>query len=93
MHPGWADTEAVQESLPIFYELTKPILRNASEGADTVYWLSASEEAGTTTGGFWLDRERQPQNILDSTLNTEEELKIFINNLKVVNDKFNPGSK
>ena len=93
MHPGWADTEAVKESLPVFYEFTKPILRNPAEGADTVFWLSASEEAGTTTGGFWLDRERQPQNIIDSTLNTEEEFKIFINNLKVVKDKYIPGAK
>ncbi len=36
MHPGWADTPGVAGSLPGFRRLTKPLLRNAEEGADTV---------------------------------------------------------
>lgn len=90
MHPGWADTEAVRESLPVFYDLTKLILRTAGEGADTVFWLAASEEAGGTTGGFWLDREKQPQYILESTFLNEGDERIFINHLMKLKDKILP---
>lgn len=90
MHPGWADTEAVRESLPVFYDLTRIILRSAAEGADTVFWLAASEEAGSTTGGFWLDRQKQPQYILDSTLQNEVDERVFINHLLTLKDKFLP---
>jgi hypothetical protein len=34
------------------------------------------------TGGFWFDREKQPQHILSTTENTEEEIQIFLNSLK-----------
>jgi len=82
MHPGWADTDAVRESLPMFYEFTKLILRSPRQAADTVFWLSAAEEVGLVTGGFWFDREKQPQHILNTTENSEEELQVFINSLK-----------
>jgi dehydrogenase/reductase SDR family protein 12 len=82
MHPGWADTDAVRESLPMFYEFTKLILRSPRQAADTVFWLSAAEEVGQITGGFWFDREKQPQHILNTTENSEEELQVFINSLK-----------
>ena len=59
MHPGWADTPGVSQSLPSFYKLTKPILRSAEEGADTILWLAASAEA-TATGKFWHDRRTWP---------------------------------
>jgi hypothetical protein len=55
MHPGWADTPGVQESLPRFHRLTGPLLRDAEGGADTTVWL-----AGTTpepaSGLLWHDR-------------------------------------
>jgi NAD(P)-dependent dehydrogenase (short-subunit alcohol dehydrogenase family) len=53
MHPGWADTPGVQDSLPGFRRLTAPILRTAEQGADTMVWLSACE---VDSGRFWLDR-------------------------------------
>lgn len=56
MHPGWADTQAVQDSLPTFYRLTKPFLRNAAQGADTIVWLASAPEPVTCNGQFWLDR-------------------------------------
>ena len=34
--PGWADTPAVQSSIPGFHKATKRILRSPLEGADTV---------------------------------------------------------
>jgi NAD(P)-dependent dehydrogenase (short-subunit alcohol dehydrogenase family) len=59
MHPGWADTGGVQRSLPRFRRLTRRILRDAEQGADTAVWLAASPEAAAAGGGFWLDRVRR----------------------------------
>lgn len=56
MHPGWADTPGVVHSLPTFYKVTKPFLRRPAEGADTIVWLAASDEAAGRTGLFWHDR-------------------------------------
>jgi NAD(P)-dependent dehydrogenase (short-subunit alcohol dehydrogenase family) len=56
MHPGWADTPGIGDSLPGFSRLIRPILRPVAHGADTIVWLVGSEEAGESTGGFWLDR-------------------------------------
>ena len=55
MHPGWADTPGVQESLPAFRLLTKPLLRSAEQGADTICWL-ASRSIADDSGKFWSDR-------------------------------------
>jgi hypothetical protein len=55
MHPGWADTPGVQESLPAFRLLTKPLLRSAEQGADTICWL-ASRGTADDSGKFWCDR-------------------------------------
>ncbi len=41
MHPGWADTPGVRESLPTFRRLTRPVLRDDAQGADTSVWLTA----------------------------------------------------
>jgi len=59
MHPGWADTPGVTDSLPRFAALTGPLLRDADSGADTAVWLTATGDA-TGTGGFWHDRRRRP---------------------------------
>ena len=60
MHPGWADTPGVQESIPGFRRLTAPILRSASEGADTIAWLAAVQPLPGKSGSFWSDREIRP---------------------------------
>lgn len=57
MHPGWADTPGVQSSLPTFRMVTKPFLRSAEQGADTISWLVADDEMTTHSGKFWCDRE------------------------------------
>ncbi|MEY4147274.1 MAG: hypothetical protein RL278_830 [Actinomycetota bacterium] len=57
MHPGWADTPGVQESIPSFRRVTAPILRTASEGADTIAWLAAVNPLPGVSGTFWSDRE------------------------------------
>jgi dehydrogenase/reductase SDR family protein 12 len=56
MHPGWADTPGVRESLPRFRALMGPLLRTPSQGADTMVWLAADPRALETNGQFWLDR-------------------------------------
>lgn len=58
MHPGWADTPGVATSLPRFHRVLGPILRSPDEGADTMVWLVAADEAAATSGELWLDRRR-----------------------------------
>ena len=60
MHPGWADTPGVQESIPGFRRVTAPILRSAREGADTIAWLSVVDTLPGASGTFWCDRETWP---------------------------------
>ena len=60
MHPGWADTPGVQESIPGFRRVTAPILRSASEGADTIAWLAAVNPLSKASSTFWSDREVRP---------------------------------
>lgn len=57
MHPGWADTPGVQDSIPLFRLLTRPILRTARQGADTIAWLAAVNPLPEKSGTFWCDRE------------------------------------
>lgn len=59
MHPGWADTAGVQHSMPWFRRLTRPILRDAGEGADTIVWLVA-QQGPLPTGRLWFDRSEAP---------------------------------
>ena len=57
MHPGWADTPGVQDSIPAFRRITKPILRSPEQGADTIAWLAAVQPIPGPSGSFWSDRE------------------------------------
>jgi dehydrogenase/reductase SDR family protein 12 len=60
MHPGWADTPGLAKSLPGFHRLTRPFLRDAHQGADTIVWLGAAPEPARSSGGFWHDRAARP---------------------------------
>ena len=64
MHPGWADTKGVQDALPLFRIVTRPIIRDLDAGADTIVWLGAAPEALQSTGGFWHDRRERPTHYL-----------------------------
>lgn len=55
MHPGWADTGGVANSLPTFRRLTQNILRSPAQGADTIVWLAAQQP--TPAAAFWFDRQ------------------------------------
>jgi len=67
MHPGWADTPGLDASLPGFRRFTGPLLRTASQGADTITWLAASHEVTWHSGGFYLDRQPHLTNVLPGT--------------------------
>lgn len=67
MHPGWADTPGVQESLPAFRTATKPLLRTPAQGADTISWLVADDAVLANSGKFWSDRAVRPIHKLTRT--------------------------
>lgn len=73
MHPGWADTPGVRVSLPGFHRLMRPLLRTAAEGADTIVWLAASDEARRYSGRFFLDRAPRRTHVLPFTREADEE--------------------
>ncbi len=60
MHPGWADTPGLAESLPGFYRLMRPVLRTAAEGADTIVWLATDPSVAKVSGKLFLDRRPRP---------------------------------
>ena len=70
MHPGWADTPGVQQSLPTFRRVTRPVLRDDAQGADTSVWLTAVEPA-PSTGRFWHDRIERPTDLLPTTRSSD----------------------
>lgn len=73
MHPGWADTPGVASSLPLFRALTKPVLRDAAAGADTIVWLAATEPR-PRGGQFWHDRVERPTHYRRSTRPSDAEV-------------------
>lgn len=73
MHPGWADTPGVRNSLPGFHRITRTILRTPEQGADTIVWLAAAPEAGEQTGKFWLDREPHLTSIFPGTAGSKKQ--------------------
>lgn len=59
MHPGWAETPGVTESLPTFDKVMRPLLRTAADGADTAVWLVAARPESRPPH-FWHDRAQRP---------------------------------
>ncbi len=60
MHPGWVDTEGVRQWMPLFRAVTRPIIRDSDQGADTIVWLGSAPEPLRSTGLFWQDRRPRP---------------------------------
>ena len=72
MHPGWADTQSVKDSLPIFRAITAPFLRSPEQGADTIVYLACKPDL-QASGKFYCDREIRPIDRMKKTrLDTEQ---------------------
>ncbi len=67
MHPGWVDTPGLVASLPGFHRLSRPILRSADQGADTIVWLATADPGLLGSGRFWHDRRPRPEYLLPWT--------------------------
>lgn len=91
MHPGWADTPGVEESLPEFHRLTKYVLRDPEQGADTAVWLAAATEAGEVSGVFWLDREQHPSHLSRRTVESAAERARLLERLGELMESTRPG--
>ena len=59
VHPGWAKTPGVADSLPTFDRLLGPLLRTPAEGVGTLVWLATSDPGSPEGGTFWLDRRER----------------------------------
>ncbi len=70
MHPGWAETPGVAESLPRFNRIMGPVLRDPEAGADTVVWLAGASPAEAPGGLFYEDRRPRPKYRLPGTRET-----------------------
>ncbi len=72
MHPGWADTPGVRDSLPTFRKIVGPLLRSPQQGADTMVWLTLDDGPPlATTGKFWLDRHQRSIHKLPNTRSSD----------------------
>ena len=60
MHPGWAATPGITDSLPGFGRLMGPLLRDPASGADTAVWLVAARPDAPGAHHFWHDRALRP---------------------------------
>ena len=68
MHPGWADTPGVRESLPTFRKVVGPLLRTPLQGVDTLVWLGSDDGLPLQRNGrFWLDRHERSIHKLPTT--------------------------
>lgn len=60
MHPGWARTPGLTDSLPGFDRVMGPILRTPEEGIDTITWLATAPRGEIGNGLLYLDRRPRP---------------------------------
>lgn len=71
MHPGWADTPGVYRSMPLFRKLLNKRLRSPEQGADTILWLSGTQNY--PNGEFWFDREIAKKTIFNFNATTKAD--------------------
>ncbi len=67
MHPGWARTPGLSDSLPGFDRVMGPILRTPEEGIDTIIWLATARRDEIGNGLLFLDRRPRPFDRVPST--------------------------
>ncbi|XP_034741579.1 dehydrogenase/reductase SDR family member 12 [Etheostoma cragini] len=92
MHPGWADTPAVQTSMPSFHAKMQSKLRTEAMGADTSVWLAVSAAAVKQPSGlFFQDRKAVATHLaLASTRSTPQEEEKLLAALEEFALKFKP---
>ncbi|KAM7380061.1 hypothetical protein PAMP_003381 [Pampus punctatissimus] len=92
MHPGWADTPAVQSSMPSFHAKMQSRLRTEAMGADTVVWLAVSLAATKKPSGlFFQDRKAVATHLpLASSRSTAQEEEKLLATLEEFALKFKP---
>ncbi|KAF3445467.1 hypothetical protein FNV43_RR10643 [Rhamnella rubrinervis] len=64
MHPGWAETPGVAQSLPDFNKNFSGKLRTSEEGADTVIWLALQPKEKLVPGAFYFDRAEARKHLM-----------------------------
>jgi len=78
VHPGWADTPGVDESLPVFSKVMGPLLRSPKQGVDTLVWLATTDPKSREAGRLWLDRKPRSMHKLRRTTLTESQEAIAV---------------
>ncbi len=92
MHPGWADTPGLAETLPGFYRLMRPLLRTAAEGADTITWLATHPAPASTSGRLYLDRRPRPFDRIPSTRLTAAERRRLWDDVAALSGEGDPAA-
>ncbi|KAM9710038.1 dehydrogenase/reductase SDR family member 12 [Menidia menidia] len=92
MHPGWADTPAVQTSMPSFHAKMQSKLRTEAMGADTIVWLAAAPAAAQQPSGlFFQDRKAVATHLpLASSRSSAQEEEKLLAALEEIALKFKP---
>ncbi|XP_070831866.1 dehydrogenase/reductase SDR family member 12 [Chaetodon trifascialis] len=92
MHPGWADTPAVQTSMASFHAKMQSKLRTEAMGADTVVWLAVSAAAVKQPSGlFFQDRKAVATHLpLASSRSTPQDEEKLVTVLEEFALKFKP---
>lgn len=92
MHPGWADTPAVQTSMPSFHAKMQSRLRTEAMGADTVVWLAVSPSAPKQKSGlFFQDRTAVSTHLpLAASRSSPQDEEKLLNVLEELAQKFKP---
>ncbi|UUZ69747.1 SDR family NAD(P)-dependent oxidoreductase [Polaromonas sp. P2-4] len=67
MQPGWVDTASVGRSMPRFRAILKSVLRDHSQGADTIVWLADTRPKQEAIESIWFDRKERPVHIYAHT--------------------------
>ncbi|GAV72293.1 adh_short domain-containing protein [Cephalotus follicularis] len=83
MHPGWAETPGVANSLPDFSERFKGKLRTSEEGADTLIWLALQPKEKLVSGALYFDRAEAPKHLkFAATSSSHAVIDSIVNSLR-----------
>ena len=88
MHPGWVDTEGVQNSIPRFYQWSKKHLRTPEQGSDSIVWLAVVDAHRLQNGGFCFDRQFKNPYLLPFTKESTSQRQNMLNWLEEMFQKW-----